>query len=126
MMQKVQIAISDPAYRATLSQMLASSVTGDVTCVDDPDVASQGVLVVDPEHLDRLPQPIQSPERVVLVTRDKPSRLSATLERAWEAGVHSVVSTQDPIYMVALAVMSANLRVAKALPPRRTKRLDHS
>jgi hypothetical protein len=124
MIEKVQIAISDPGYRATLRQMLATSVSGEVLCVEDPDVASQGVLVVDPEHLDRLPFPIQRPERVVLVTRDKPSRLSAMLERAWEAGVHSVVSTQDPVYMVALAVMSANLRVAKALPPRRRNLLE--
>ena len=100
MMEKVQIAISDPTYRTALRNMLATNVSGEVICVEEPDVESQGVLVVDPEHLDRLPQPLARPERVVLVTRDKPSRLSAMLERAWEAGVHSVVSTQDPVYMV--------------------------
>jgi len=126
MMEKVQIAISDPSYRSALRNMLATNVSGEVICVEEPDVQSQGVLVVDPEHLDRLPQPIARPERVVLVTRDKPSRLSAMLERAWEAGVHSVVSTQDPVYMVALAVMSANLRVAKALSPRRRTAFEHA
>lgn len=125
MMEKVQIAISDPFYRTALRNTLATNVGGEVICVDEPDVASAGVVVVDPEHLDRLPQPIARPERVVLVTRDKPSRLSAMLERAWQAGVHSVVSTEDPVSMVALAVMSANLRVAKALPPRRRTQLDH-
>lgn len=120
MKDTVQIAISDAAYRTTLRQVLATSVSGDVVCVDEPDSDVQGVLVVDPEHLERLPHPIRRPERVVLVTECKPSYCATTLGQAWDAGVNSVVSTQDPVYMVVLAVMSANLRSSKALPaPRR-------
>ncbi len=121
MIDTIQIAISDPGYRGTLTHLLQTSVHGNVVCVEEPDVALKGVLIVDPEHLDRLPHPLNRPERVVLITRERPSSVSSVLQRAWDAGVHSVVSTQDPAYMVALAVMSANLRAPAGLPPGRRR-----
>ena len=51
-----------------------------------------------------------NPERVVLITRKDPQLLA----QAWEAGIVSVVSAEDPINTVLLAIMAAALRVAKS------------
>ena len=67
-------------------------------------------MVLDMEHLDRLPQPISSPEREVLIARNDPEEMA----RAWEAGVHSVLTDRDPMNTAVLAVMAARLRAGKA------------
>jgi hypothetical protein len=46
---------------------------------------------------------------VVLITRKDPQHLS----RAWDAGIVSVVSEDDPANTVLLAIMAAALRVPK-------------
>ncbi|MBM3810324.1 MAG: hypothetical protein FJW20_01690 [Acidimicrobiia bacterium] len=113
---KIQIALSDTPFRSALCRMLASSASCDVICVDSPDLNSGGVLVVDTDHLGRLPHPLDQPERVVLVTHDEPGLMSKHLAEAWEAGVHSVVYDRDPISTVVLAILAARLRAAKAKP----------
>ena len=109
-MDRIQIAISDEGYCAALRRALAACSAGDVVCVDEPDTALPGVLVVDLEHLMRLALPLKWPERFVLVSHDDPSGRDRTLDRAWQAGVRSVVSDRDPVNTAALAVISARLR----------------
>ena len=113
-MEKIQIAIADIPYRQALAQSLSQSVPCEVVCVDNPDMLSSGVLVLDSDHLERLLQPIQRPERVVLVSHDNPE----TLARAWDAGVNSVVYDRDPINTAVLAILAARLRSSKVVPRR--------
>src|ERR1035437_3004659 len=49
------------------------------------------------------------PERIVLITHQDDQLMA----EAWEAGIVSVVSQQDPISTVLLAIMAAGLRVDK-------------
>ena len=53
--------------------------------------------------------PPAHPEQFVLVA----SHEESSLNRAWEAGLRSVVYTDDPIQTTLLAVMAAELRVAR-------------
>jgi len=120
--ETVQLAISDAAFRDELMRMLSASDGAEVVCVDNPDPARSGVLVVDPEHLNRLALPLPRPERVVVVTDDSPGHMEDTLDHAWRAGVHSVVSTREPVGTAVLAVLSARLRMVKQLPSQRKER----
>jgi len=113
---RIQIAMSDTPFRSALCRMLSSSACCEVMCVQEPDTASGGVLVVDADHLERLPRPLRQPERVVLVTHDEPGRLSQKLSLAWQAGVHSVVCDRDSLSTVVLAILSARLRLGKTKP----------
>jgi hypothetical protein len=70
------------------------------------------VIVVDCDGLDRLPFPPVNPERVILITENDPQCLS----RAWNAGIRSVVFTEEPLSTAVLAIMAAELRVAKPPP----------
>jgi hypothetical protein len=79
-------------------------------------------MVVNEKTLDRLPQPIDRPERVVLITPREPERLS----RAWEAGIRCVVFDSDPPRTMALAVMGAALRVRTPNVPDRPMEMPHS
>ena len=49
-------------------------------------------MVLDQAALERLPLPLANPERIVLITQRDPHLMA----EAWEAGVVSVVSEQDP------------------------------
>jgi hypothetical protein len=113
---RIQIAMSDTPFRSALCRMLTSSASCEVICVEEPDTASGGVLVVDTDHLKRLPLPLRQPERVVLVTHDEPGMLGQKLSQAWEAGVHSVVYDRDPLSTVVLAILAAKLRATKTKP----------
>lgn len=110
MIQTVQLAVGDPVYAAALREALTHSGPWHIVSVTEPDPRQQGVLVLDEEALDRLPLPLADPKRVVLITRKDPQRLS----RAWEAGIVSVVSVDDPPNTVLLAIMAAALRAPKA------------
>ena len=105
----IQLALTDAAYRSALWELLASAADSPVACVENPDFASPGVVVMEPEHLDRAPSPIPCPEGIVLVAV---VRLSA-MKRAWYAGVKSIVSVKDPIGAAVLAVMAARLEVLR-------------
>jgi len=109
MMQTVQLSISDAAYAAKVREALARSCAWHVESVDRADPSQHCVLVLDEAALARLPLPLSNPERVVLITRKDPQLLA----QAWEAGVVSVVSEEDPISTVLLAIMAAALRIGK-------------
>jgi hypothetical protein len=109
MMQTVQLAIADGMYAAALREALSRSCAWHVESVGRPDPAQHCVMVLDQSALQRLSLPFSNPERIVLITR-KDAQLMA---EAWEAGIVSVVSEQDPISTVLLAIMAAGLRVEK-------------
>lgn len=109
MMQTVQLAIADGMYAAALREALSRTCAWHVESVGRPDPAQHCVMVLDQSALERLPLPFSNPERIVLITR-KDTQLMA---EAWEAGIVSVVSEQDPISTVLLAIMAAGLRVEK-------------
>jgi hypothetical protein len=109
MVQTVQLAISDGAFSATVREALAHTCAWHVELVESPDPSRSCVLVLDERAFERLP--LANPERVVLITRKETPEVMA---QAWEAGIVSVVSADDPINTVLLAIMAAALRVAKS------------
>jgi hypothetical protein len=109
-MERVQLTLTDAPYASALRDLLERGGVCEVRCVDVPDPRQDGVIVVDSDALDRLPFPILKPERVVLITRNDPQHLS----KAWNAGVSSVVFSQDPLSTAVLAIMAAELRVPRA------------
>ena len=110
MMQSVQLSIADGAYAATVREALSRSCAWHVESVECPDPSRKCVLVVDESAFARLLLPLSNPERVVLITRKDPQLLA----QAWDAGIVSVVSEQDPISTVQLAIMAAALRIEKS------------
>ena len=109
MMQTVQLSIADIGYAAAVREALSRTCAWHIECVDCPDPSRHCALVLDETAFGRLPLPLSNPERVVLITRKDPHLLA----QAWEAGIVSVVSQEDPINTVLLAIMAAALRVAK-------------
>lgn len=108
-MQTVQLAIEDSAYEAALRGALIRSGPWHVEIVDVPVPGERCVLVMDEACLSRMPLPLPCPERVVLLTRKGPANLS----HAWDAGIVSLVSPDDPPSTVILAIMAAALRLPK-------------
>jgi hypothetical protein len=109
MMQTIQLAIADGMYAASLREALSRSCAWHIESVGRPDPTQHCVMVLDPSTLEQLPLPLSNPERIVLISH----RDSQLMAEAWEAGIVSVVSEQDPISTVLLAIMAAGLRVDK-------------
>jgi hypothetical protein len=110
-METIQLAIADISYAAALRELLARDATWRVLNVKTPNPRLEGVMVLDAPALERLPSPMEKPERVVLITSNDPGQLA----RAWEAGIVSVVFENDSIDTAMLAIMATRLRVAKAV-----------
>jgi DNA-binding NarL/FixJ family response regulator len=91
--------------------MLGQSGAWDIVCVEVPDAARVGAVVVDEDALERLPAPLENPECVVLVDQGD----GVDLDRAFEMGIKSVVSSRDPLDTVLLAIMSADLRASRSM-----------
>lgn len=106
-MQTVQLTIADAVYAATVREALSRNCAWHVESVDRPDLSQPHVLVLDELAFARLALPLSNPERVVLITRKDPQLMS----QAWEAGIVSVVSMEDSISTVLLAIMAAGLRI---------------
>ena len=109
-MDTIQVAIANECYATALRDLLARGAAWKVFSVEVPDPRVEGVIVLDAQALDRLPSQMANPERVVLITRSDPGALA----RAWEAGIVSVVSENDPMSTAMLAIMAARLQVSKA------------
>lgn len=107
-MQTVQLSIADGPYAAAVREALSRSCAWHVESVGSPDATQQCVLVLDEFAFAKLPLPLSNPERIVLIARKNPR----VLAEAWEAGIVSVISADDPIGTVLLATMAAALRVA--------------
>jgi hypothetical protein len=112
MVPRVQLAIADGAYVLALREALARSCAWHVEAVDRADPTRPGVIVLDHAAFECLPLPLSSPERMVLVTHKDPEHLA----EAWEAGIVSIVSENDPMNTVMLAIMAAGLRIDKPHP----------
>jgi hypothetical protein len=105
----VQLSIADPAYASAVREALARSGPWHLDSVKRPDPTQRCVLVVDEDAFHSLSLPLPHPEQLVLITRKDPQLMA----QAWDAGIVSVVSEDDPINTVLLAIMAASLRVAK-------------
>jgi hypothetical protein len=113
MLQTVQLSITDGPYAHSVREALSRSCAWEIVePAGAPDPSRDGVLVLDEESFERLPLPLSNPKSVVLVTRHEPPD-QELLAHAWEAGIVSVVSAEDPLSTVLLAIMAAALRVAK-------------
>ena len=112
-MQTVQLAIKDSTYESALRDALVRSGPWQVESVETPRPGERCVLVMDEAYLNRVSLPLPYPERVVLLTGKNPANLS----HAWDAGIVSLVSPDDPPSTVLLAIMAAALRVPKQPPP---------
>jgi hypothetical protein len=110
MMQTVQLSIADGAYAGAVREALSRTCAWHVKSVDRPDPSSNDVMVLDQQALECLSLPLNNPGRIVLVTDKDSERLA----EAWEAGIVSVVSHEDPMNTVLLAIMAAGLRVDKS------------
>jgi len=110
MTQTVQLSISDDRLLGTVREALVRNCAWHVECVPRPDLAQSSVVVLDEVAFAGLPLPLLRPERVVLISRKDPQLLAD----AWDAGIVSVVSEEDPPGTLLLAIMAAALRVAKS------------
>jgi hypothetical protein len=108
-MRTVQLSIADAGYAAALREALTRTGPWHVEMVDRPDPAQPCVLVLDESSFERIPLPLLNPERVVLISQQDPRLLA----RAWDASIVSVLSTEDSLATVLLAIMSAALRIGK-------------
>ena len=108
--QTVQLSIADGAYSAAIREAVSRGCAWHVESVDRPDFSRCCVMVLDRFAFARLPLPLSNPQAIVLVTPKDPQLLAL----AWEAGIVSVVSDEDPLDTVLLAIMAAALRVAKS------------
>ena len=121
MMQSVQLSIADCQYANTVREALSRSCAWHIEAVEQPDLSRHGVMVLDEQAFARLPLPLSNPGQIVLIAH-KDRQASEFLAQAWEAGIVSVVSDEDPLSTVLLAIMAAALRVAKpAIPAVRVK-----
>lgn len=109
MMRTVQLSIADTVYASELRDALSHSGPWRVEMVERADPAQPSVLVLDQSGFARMTLPLAHPERVVLISRQDPQLLA----QAWDAGIVSVVSVDDSLPTVLLAIMAASLRVMK-------------
>ncbi len=108
-MEAVQLALTDKLYAERLREALSRDWAFRdcrVAWVPAPDTRRKGVIVLDPQALERLPGPLLHPERVVLIAPRGPRQLS----RAWEAGVVSIVHQEDPLSTATMAILAARFR----------------
>jgi hypothetical protein len=124
MVQSVQLSIADGPFAVAVREALHSTCAWHVEAVESPDLSNNGakqcandcanqcVMVVDEQAFARLPLPLSHPGQIVLIARND-RQTSQFLAQAWEAGIVSVVSEEDPLSTVLLAIMAAALRVAK-------------
>lgn len=105
-MGSIQVALTDAAKADALRSLLARSTHVPVSCVERPDFESACVVVMDQPSFKALQLAPAHPDRLVLITGSDP----AHLREAWDAGISSVLTEQDPLNTVVLAVLACCLR----------------
>lgn len=111
-MGSIQVSLSDANRARALCALLERSTQTPVVCTDKPDLENACAVVLDIESFHRLPQPVEHADRIVLIAGND----ALHLKEAWEAGVHSVLSEQDPLNTVVLAVLATCLRSGTRKP----------
>ena len=108
-MSRVQISVHDQKYAQNLANLLRKDGSHDVVFVEKPDLAIDGIIVVDGNRTENLVFFEAQPERFVVVTRKDANLLA----RIWDAGVRHVVFEDDAPSTALLAVIAAELRISK-------------
>ncbi len=108
-MPRVQISVHDQKYAQNLASLLQKDGSHDVVFVEKPDLAADGIIVVDGNRTETLAFFEAQPERFVVVTRKDAS----VLARVWDAGVRHVVFEDDAPSTALLAIIAAELRILK-------------
>jgi hypothetical protein len=103
----VQLALSDKDFAEALRSSLTRMGDWEVASVDQPAIEGHGVIVTDSRWLGDPRTRLAGPDRFVLVLHNDPEQI----DRAWQAGVRSVVFDSDPVSTVVLAIMAASLRL---------------
>ena len=112
-MLTVQLALASEKYAEALGHALAADRLfhdWQVERVQIPDPSRKGLIVLDGQALDHLPDGLPHPERVVLIVAHDPEQL----HRAWNAGIVSVIYLDDPLSTAMLAIMAARVRTLKS------------
>jgi hypothetical protein len=106
-METVQVALSDVLFANQVQAELQNNAGWNVKKAQAPDLAHNGVVILDQQTLDALRFSISRPERIVLVTRNDPG----ILQQVWSRRIRSVVFDTDGVDVVALAAMGAMMRL---------------
>jgi hypothetical protein len=107
-MKTVQLAIQDSKYVQALRTLLLRDGTRRVHLVERPDLALDGVVVIDANNPENVSLLESDPERFVVIARTGTDNLS----RIWEAGATHVVFEQDPPTTSQLSIIAAELRLS--------------
>ncbi len=106
----VQLVLEDANYAKCLCDLLTLKARHRVFIMDSPETAIDGVVVVDGHFLLAHTELLSEiPERLVVLSGND----IQDLERIWKAGVQHVVFKGDPPGTAELAVMAAELRLAR-------------
>jgi hypothetical protein len=101
----VQLAMRDWEHACSLRDLLLGDNAHQVHVVESPNLAIQGVIVMDLDLLERSGVLASGRERLVVVA----SKSSADLARVWKAGVQHVVFHGDAPKTVRVAVLATEL-----------------
>lgn len=108
-MHAVQIVIADPGRAREISRYLTARTQLRVRRSPSPSPRSHQVLLVDEPTFRGSISRLVHPERVVLLT----PRPGDIWEEAMRAGVVSIVSEQDSLETVLMAILCADLRLTR-------------
>jgi hypothetical protein len=111
-MGSIQVSLSDENRARALCSLLERSTQTPVVCAEQPDLEHACAAVLDMDSFHRLPRPVENADRIVLIAGND----AVHLKEAWDAGVHSVLSEQDPLNTVVLAVLATCLRSGTRKP----------
>jgi hypothetical protein len=118
----VQILLPENEYASHLQRLLGRESDCECKRVARPEWDVGGPIVADRAAVERFPELLEHPDRLVPVATKDP----AYQARLWEHGIRYVVFDTDPPSTAVLAILSAALRErsqssAKADPPRAPK-----
>jgi hypothetical protein len=100
----VQLLVQSEKFARDLTALLKREGC-DVARPGAPDFAGPGVIVADRRALDRYPDLLDNPERVVLIAPNDPNLLSVL----WQHNMRSVVFESDPPSTVILAILGTEI-----------------
>jgi hypothetical protein len=107
-MKTVQLAIPDSKYVQTLKNLLLRDGAHNVRLVERPDLAVDGVVVIDANNPENLSLLETNPDRFVVIARKGTDNLSTI----WNAGATHVVFEKDSPTTSQLSIIAAELRLA--------------